>query len=79
MLRTQPVVKVISYKKNENANFSFSLAYMLVNVQAGLFYNNNFYTEEELSTFLQYVEANTSGWNSLSLSAKIFFRMMKDN
>jgi len=45
----------------------------------GLFYNNNFYTQEELNAFQEYVSNNTSGWNGLSMSAKIFFRMMKDN
>ncbi|MEH6537318.1 MAG: amidohydrolase family protein [Psychroserpens sp.] len=44
-----------------------------------LFFNGSLYNREELNGFLNYVTQNVSGIKGLSINAKIFFRLMKDN
>jgi hypothetical protein len=44
-----------------------------------LFFNGNIYTKEDIDTMKKYVEDNSSGINGLSISVKMFIRLMKDN
>ncbi len=44
-----------------------------------IYYNGNRYDKEELDKMNQYVENNASGLNGLSISVKMFFRLMTDN
>ncbi|MDC1162198.1 amidohydrolase family protein [Tenacibaculum sp.] len=44
-----------------------------------IFFNGNIYNHHELSTFLNYVEQNVSGLTGLSITLKIFFKLMSDN
>ena len=44
-----------------------------------VFYNNSLYSRKELDDMLTYVEKNVSGISGLSLTAKIFYKLMKDN
>jgi hypothetical protein len=44
-----------------------------------IFFNGSLYNREELDGLLKYVTQNISGIKGLSLNAKIFFRIMKDN
>ena len=46
---------------------------------ATLFFNGNVYHRNELDTFLDYVEQNVSGIKGMSISVKIFFKLMNDN
>ena len=44
-----------------------------------LFFNGNMYNKEDIDSMKKYVEDNASGINGLSISVKMFFRLMKDN
>jgi imidazolonepropionase-like amidohydrolase len=44
-----------------------------------IFFNGSLYNREELDGLLKYVTRNVSGIKGLSLNAKMFFRIMKDN
>lgn len=44
-----------------------------------LFYNGNLYKQEDIDQMKNYVADNASGINGLSISVKMFFRLMKDN
>jgi len=44
-----------------------------------LFFNGNLYEKEDIDNMKLYVENNASGINGLSISVKMFFRLMKDN
>lgn len=44
-----------------------------------LFFNGNMYTKEDIDAMKKYVEDNSSGINGLSISVKMFIRLMKDN
>jgi hypothetical protein len=44
-----------------------------------LFFNGNIYAKEDIDTMKKYVEDNSSGINGLSISVKMFLRLMKDN
>jgi len=44
-----------------------------------IFFNGSLYNREELNDFLNYVTQNVSGITGMSINAKIFFRLMKDN
>jgi len=44
-----------------------------------IFFNGKHYDREALDGLLDYVEENVSGLSGLSLTVKMFFRLMKDN
>lgn len=44
-----------------------------------LFFNGNMYSKEDINVMKKYVENNSSGINGLSISVKMFLRLMKDN
>lgn len=44
-----------------------------------LFFNGNIYTKNDINTIKKYAEDNSSGINGLSISIKMFFRLMNDN
>ncbi|WP_340067275.1 amidohydrolase family protein [Ascidiimonas aurantiaca] len=44
-----------------------------------LFFNGNLYNEKDIDSMKQYVEDNSSGVNGLSISVKMFMRLMRDN
>lgn len=46
---------------------------------ATLVFNGQVYERHELDTFLDYVEQNVSGIKGMSISVKIFFKLMSDN
>lgn len=44
-----------------------------------LFFNGNLYNKEDIDSMKKYVKDNASGIDGLSISVKMFFRLMKDN
>ncbi len=44
-----------------------------------VFFNGSLYNRKELNSFLNYVEQNVSGINGMSITVKLFLRLMKDN
>jgi len=44
-----------------------------------IIFNGSLYNRVELNEFLNYVEQNVSGIKGMSITVKIFFRLMKDN
>ncbi len=67
------VADIILLQKNPLINIKNSTTIESV------FFNGSIYNREELNEFLNYVAQNVSGIKGMSISVKIFFRLMKDN
>ncbi len=67
------VADIILLQKNPLSNIKNSTTIESV------FFNGNIYNREELNSFLNYVAQNVSGIKGMSITAKLFLRLMKDN
>lgn len=67
------VADILLLEKNPLNNIKNSTSIQSV------FYNGSLYSRKELDAMLTYVEENVSGISGLSLTVKVFFKLMKDN